>query len=312
MKNHRIVIIGLGNQGKKRKRLLKSKLTATIDPYVPEATYKSTEELENLEYDSVFLCTPDNVKSDLIVKYLDKKKHILVEKPILFSKREYEKIIKLVKKTKTKLYVAFNHRFEPSIIELKKRIQKNQIGKIYFIEILYSNGTARLVKDSKWRDKGLGVIPDLMSHIIDMFQFWFPNHKLNLVDAKSWKIENNSPDRAIIDFEIISGNTRIPVRAEVNLLSWKNEFRCKVYGSKGSIKLEDFCKWGISTFSQFIRVLPSGVPSIEIKKWKQKDPTWEAEEKFFKNMSLKDSLKNIKDAYLNSEFINIISRDLNK
>jgi predicted dehydrogenase len=312
MKNHRLVLIGLGNQGKKRKKLLKSKLVATIDPYVSEADYKSPEELEHLEFDSVFLCTPDDIKTKLIIKYLKKKKNILVEKPIIFSKQEYEFINKLVKKTKAKLYVAYNHRFEPSIIELKKCLIRNKIGKIYFMEILYSNGTARLVKDSQWRDKGLGVIPDLMSHIIDMFQFWFPDHKLNLVGAESWNFENKSPDRAIIDFEVIKGNNRIPVRAEVNLLSWKNEFRCKVYGSKGSVILEDFCKWGVSTFRQYIRLFPSGVPSVELKKWKQKDPTWEAEEDFFKNMSLKDSLKNIKDAYLNSEFIGKIAQDMKK
>ena len=33
--------------------------------------------------------------------------------------------------------------------------------------MFYGNGTARLVRDSAWRDQGAGVLPDLGSHLLD-------------------------------------------------------------------------------------------------------------------------------------------------
>ena len=47
------------------------------------------------------------------------------------------------------------------------------LGKVYHCRMFYGNGTARLVRDSAWRDKGAGVLPDLGSHLLDTINFWF-------------------------------------------------------------------------------------------------------------------------------------------
>ena len=39
--------------------------------------------------------------------------------------------------------------------------------------MFYGNGTARLVRESAWRDAGAGVLPDLGSHLLDTARFWF-------------------------------------------------------------------------------------------------------------------------------------------
>ena len=46
-------------------------------------------------------------------------------------------------------------------------------GKVYFARFFYGNGTALEVKHSEWRDRGLGVLPDLGSHLLDMTLFLF-------------------------------------------------------------------------------------------------------------------------------------------
>ena len=46
-------------------------------------------------------------------------------------------------------------------------------GRIYRCRMFYGNGTARLVRDSAWRDQGAGVLPDLGSHLLDTARFWF-------------------------------------------------------------------------------------------------------------------------------------------
>ena len=44
------------------------------------------------------------------------------------------------------IYTAYNHRFEPSLVELKKIISKKIIGNIYYARLFYGNGTSLLVK----------------------------------------------------------------------------------------------------------------------------------------------------------------------
>ena len=45
------------------------------------------------------------------------------------------------------------------------------LGGIYRCRMFYGNGTARLVRDSAWRDDGAGVLPDLGSHLLDTARF---------------------------------------------------------------------------------------------------------------------------------------------
>jgi scyllo-inositol 2-dehydrogenase (NADP+) len=304
----KVVIVGLGNQGIKRSKILKSELVATVDPFNNQADFKDIESLDLTTFDSVFICTPDDVKVDYILYFLSNGKNVLVEKPLNLSTSSYHKIQKYIELLGVKIYVAFNHRFEPSLAEVRKILANNEIGKIYGIDILYSNGTARLVRESKWRDHGLGVTPDLFSHVINLMQFWFTKSKIHIVSSKFWNLENETTDRAIVDFEIEHKKSAIAVRSEVNLVSWKNEFRCKIYASKSNLILSDFCKWGESRLEIHQRKFPSGLPKIQVKKWFSPDPTWQSEEEYFLNMATSDSIKNLEEAFINSKIVNEVVR----
>ena len=96
----------------------------------------------------------------------------MVEKPLIFDER---KLISLYTKAHKGLvlYTAYNHRFEPAFVMMKDLIESKKLGSIYYVRMFYGNGTARLVRDSKWRDTGLGVLSDLGSHLLDTLHFGF-------------------------------------------------------------------------------------------------------------------------------------------
>ena len=71
------------------------------------------------------------------------------------------------------LYVAYNHRFEPHFVRMRDLIASGVLGRIYRCRMFYGNGTARLVRNSDWRDQGAGVLDDLGSHVLDTARFWF-------------------------------------------------------------------------------------------------------------------------------------------
>ena len=55
----KVVIVGLGIQGVKRKRIAGKDVVSTVDPVVPDADYKCVEAVPVNDYDAALLCIPD-------------------------------------------------------------------------------------------------------------------------------------------------------------------------------------------------------------------------------------------------------------
>ena len=300
----RVVIIGLGIQGEKRRKILDKKyLVATVDPINKKADFKNINDVPINTYDSCFVCVPDYNKKKIINFCIKNNKNVLVEKPLIFKEESYlKKIEKLCNSKKIVFYTAYNHRFEPNLINVKKIIKKKTIGDIYFCKLFYGNGTAKLVKNSIWKDNNSGVLADLGSHLIDLCLFFFNDKNISFKYVKSKNFENKSPDFFIIN----SSNTKIFIQLEMTLCMWKNSFNCEIIGKKGSIHINNLCKWGASKISIRKRVFPSGKPKEINKVLKMKDPTWNSEHLFFKKLiekKLKNNLDN--DKYINNTILNI-------
>ena len=170
----KFIIVGFGVQGKKRAKVAGKNCVAIVDPFEKKADYKSVFDVPLELFDAAMICTPDSQKNEIIIHLLKKNKHVLVEKPLLDDKKiNLQHIKKLCERKKLTCYTAYNHRFEPHFINIKKILESKILGKIYYCHLFYGNGTARLVRKNKWRDKGLGVIQDLGPHLMDTILFWF-------------------------------------------------------------------------------------------------------------------------------------------
>jgi len=290
----KIAIIGLGVQGYKRIRYLKNDHIVTVDPYNLKADYKNIKKVPLEDFQAAFICAPDDQKFELALYCLKNKKHVLVEKPLLIKKDSNLKILdRVAKKNKVTLYTAYNHRFEPNFIKMKNLIASKKLGKIYLCRMFYGNGTAKLVKNSYWRNKGAGVLPDLGSHLLDTSKFLFEGNlgKFKIISAN--KFENSSYDHVIIG----NYNCNLKIELEMTLCMWKNHFTCDVLAEKGSAHIESLCKWGPSKFIFRKRVLPSGFPIEKIHLEKKGDPTWDIEHKYFKKI-----IKSKKETDLSNDF----------
>ncbi len=89
----KIIIVGLGTQGLKRLKFLKKYVVATVDPINKKANYKKINDVPINDYNSVFICTPDYNKFELINFCIKFSKHILIEKPLYFKN---EKILQRI------------------------------------------------------------------------------------------------------------------------------------------------------------------------------------------------------------------------
>lgn len=275
----RTVVVGLGVQGRKRAQIAGRDLVATVDPVVAGADYRALAEVPVSAYDSVLLCIPDEPKPELIEHALKHGKHVLVEKPLLADPATLQRLADLTERPKAVCYTAYNHRFEPHIVRMKRDIDEGRLGRVYAARFYYGNGTARDVRNSAWRDRGAGVIPDLGSHLLDMALFLF-DCRAAQVELWSARIyENRAYDHAVFGAASEPG-----LEMTVSLLSWRNHFTADIYGERGSAHIASLCKWGPSSYTLRGRVLPSGRPDEETVTLVQADPTWALEYAHFRGL----------------------------
>ena len=246
----RVVVAGLGVQGHKRRRIAGADFVAAVDPVNEEARYRTIMDVPLADYDAVLACIPDEPKIDVLTYCIGNGKHVLVEKP-LWAKHESEitALEALARRNGVVCYTAYNHRFEPHFVRMRDLIASGELGTIYSCRMFYGNGTARLVRDSAWRDQGAGVLPDLGSHLLDTCRFWFGDIEDRFQFVGVHGFENRAPDHVVIHRE----ETLPRIELEMTLLMWRNHFTCDILAERGSAHIQSLCKWGPSQFTKRTR-----------------------------------------------------------
>ncbi len=142
-------IVGLGNIAQKFADCLKlvpeAQLVGVASRNVDKALdfgkknnakhcFGSYEELfECEEVEVIYIATPHTSHAELSIKAMNMGKSILCEKPMGVNKLEVERMIETARKNDVFLMEALWSRFNPSIAEVKNKIDKGRIGKIRYV-----------------------------------------------------------------------------------------------------------------------------------------------------------------------------------
>lgn len=295
------LVIGLGIQGLKRLKTLKKFDVETVDPLNPKANYKSVYDVNLSKFNIAIVCTPEIEKLKIVQYLLNKKINVMIEKPFKIKINQLNNLNRICLKNKNIFYICYNHRFEPFIKKIHTFLEKKTIGKVYFVKMFYGNGTASQINKSKWKDKKNGVIDDLVSHLLDFCEMFFKKKDIGKFRIiKKIKFENRSPDYALI----INNKNKKIITLEASYLMWKNTFHLEIIGKKGSIHMNNFCKWGRSDLIIRERKFPHGIPNEKKMVIKKKDPTWELELKFFLNLIKRKKIDLNSYKWINNQLFN--------
>ncbi|MBY0527540.1 MAG: Gfo/Idh/MocA family oxidoreductase [Gemmataceae bacterium] len=297
----RCVIVGLGTQGKKRRTVCGADAVATVDPVADGAKYRTLRDVPLHTYDAALVCTPDHDKVDLLRYLLGHGKHVLVEKPLLASAEALHDLARTARGMKAICYTAYNHRFEPVVAALKSTITSGRVGRVYLARMFYGNGTARDVFQSPWRDRGLGVLGDLGSHLLDLTAFLLGRPRGAFTPWLGSRFENKALDH------VTFGAAGMPsLELSASLVSWRNSFEIDVVGETGSAHVRGLCKWGPSTLTVRRRVFPSGRPEEDTQIFESPDLTWAREYAYFQTLCRDGALPD----FANDIWINQVLGDL--
>ena len=270
----RYLLVGYGNIGAKRKAVLGERCVATVDPFKSAADYRTPAECAPDRYEAAIVAVPNDVKLELIEYFLDRGKHVLVEKPLILDAAAAERLRRCADGTGTIWYTSYNFRFEPNVLALKRRLDAGAIGRVYRVRMFYGNGTAGNIAGT-WRDSRYGVLEDMASHLIDLTGFVFGKFG---TEFRVW--ERRGYELKGVDHCILATPDRSVV-IECSFLAWKNRWRIEVTGERGALEMDGLTKWGRSDLVLWRRQFPSGVPGESRETVHGPDPTWAADLRHF-------------------------------
>ncbi len=192
--------------------------------------------IKSKNVDAVLIATPTDTHADYIELAAKAGKAILCEKPVSLSVARIEKCLKVVEKTKAKLMIGFNRRFDPNFANLEQRIRKGDIGTVELVTIISRDPGPPPVDYIK---RSGGLYRDMMIHDFDMARFLVGEEFVvvqalgaSLVDKDIGKA--GDVDTASVQMQTASG--KICVITNSRRATYGYDQRMEVHGAKGMLR----------------------------------------------------------------------------
>lgn len=247
----------------------KAKAEAFKETYQAKVSYDSYEALykdENI--DMVYICTPNHLHYEHIMKALSYGIHVLCEKPLVSNMEQLKACFAYAKEKECFLMEAEKTLFTPLNQEIRKLIEAGEIGKLQYIEGSYSYAINKqemgahhwaFSKEAGGSMYDVGVYPICYAN-------YFANSSLMDIKAikESTKEGYDMFAQALLTYE---NGVRATVRSGWNIWMENKGF---LYGDKGVIITENFWK-------NTRAILRKGEKDIEIVVHMESDFTGEIE-----------------------------------
>ncbi len=204
--------------------------------------YLSMDEmLKDDQIEVVSICTPNGLHASHTLLALNASKHVVCEKPMALCVEDCKKMIATAMSNNKKLFMVMQNRFNPPVVELKKIIEQDFLGKISNIHLsCFWNRNFDYYKNSMWkgtRKLDGGILYTQFSHFIDILLWLFGE-----VETVNAIVENfNHPAIEIEDAGVVmlrfKNNILCTINYSVNAFEKNFEGSLTVIGEKGIIKI---------------------------------------------------------------------------
>lgn len=189
MKKIKFAVIGTGGMGMNHCEYLneipEAELVGICDVN-PEIAKKTAEKfklkkfytnyqqlINNEDINAVIIATPHYYHPPIAIYAMERKIHVLTEKPLAVSVSEADKMIEAAKKNKVSFSVMFQRRTMPDCKLAKKIIDEGKIGKICRVFLRMAAYRTQAYYDSAawrgtWKGEGGGILINQAPHEIDI------------------------------------------------------------------------------------------------------------------------------------------------
>lgn len=201
----RVAVIGVGSMGRNHVRVYtempEAELVAVVDAN-PEAVeqvarlyripgYTTFQEMfERERPEAVSVAVPTELHFPIAMEALAAGCHVLVEKPIAASIADAQQMIDTAERTGLVLMVGHIERFNPAIIELKRRLEADELGPVFQIH-------ARRLGPYPVRIRDVGVVMDLAPHDIDIMRYLLGSEVIQIYARAKNQVNQHQDDMFI-------------------------------------------------------------------------------------------------------------------
>jgi predicted dehydrogenase len=128
--------------------------------------------LERPDINAVILCTPQDRHAAQIEAAAEAGKHVFCEKPLCTTAADAERAITAVKAAKVQIGIGHERRFEPAVIEMRKRYSAGEFGEALVLEANFSQDKFLKLPRDNWRlsksDNPAGPLSATGIHLVDL------------------------------------------------------------------------------------------------------------------------------------------------
>ncbi|MBL30670.1 MAG: inositol 2-dehydrogenase [Flavobacteriaceae bacterium] len=251
MKKLKIGVAGLGRIGKihlnNLLQLNNVEVIGVTDP-APEAleysidkgvknTYETFNDLVTVDrLDAVVISTPTHTHANYVETSARLGKHIFCEKPLDLNIQRVKDVLKVVDKSKVKLMIGFNRRFDNEFRKVKDSINNGEIGDPHVVKITSRDPSPPPLDYIK--NSG-GIFLDMTIHDFDMARF-IVDKEIDeiyvkgeaLIDEKIKK--EGDIDTAVIIMKYVDSSMAVIDNSRKAVYGYDQ--RIEVFGSKGMIQ----------------------------------------------------------------------------
>ena len=197
------------------------------------------EALEGDLVDGVVISTPNHLHESQSLAALRAGKHVLVERPLAFTARAVDRLLKAARKSGTVLMAGVNHRYRPDAAALASFVAGGELGDIYQIRGSWLNRKLHLTRPT-WRQNpelsGGGALMDLGVPALDLCLYLVGYPEIERVSAVTSAGDYDVEDAAVV---MAATDTGAVVTVEVSWSFFGKEDRqfFRVMGTEGSASL---------------------------------------------------------------------------
>jgi len=193
--------------------------------------------------DIVSILSPSGKHAIHIMNALKLNKHVIVEKPMCLKISDGEKIIKLSKKYKKKVFVVMQNKLNLPVLKLRQDLKKKKFGNIFHSSVIvrwrrdqkyYDNDNWR----GTWKLDG-GVVSNQASHHLDLLRTIMGDPVSVYAKASNHIAKIQCEDTALIIFKFKNKKTAI-MEATTAMRPKNIEGSLSILGTKGSAKIGGF------------------------------------------------------------------------
>jgi predicted dehydrogenase len=189
--------------------------------------------------EGVVISTPNHLHEDQAMAALKAGKHVLVERPLAFTEKGVDRLLKQARKSGKVLMAGMSHRYRPDAAALASFVAGGELGQVYQVRGSWLNRKLHLTRPT-WRQShqqsGGGALMDLGIPAIDLCLHMIGYPKVTRVSAVTFKGDYEVEDAAVV---MMATETGAVVTAEVSWSFFGSEDRqfFRVMGTEGSASL---------------------------------------------------------------------------